>query len=374
MWESEPPQVGNKAEVHTGLLGAFWPYHLADFARLNRISPCNETHSEYRPRLITPQAREHAACTVQPGINIHLSSWYNKTCRHKGLLIKRLHSDPSEQHNEWGVTTYKRVLTLTHTHTHAHTHTLKASLQLSNPISVWLLVSFCSRLLKASPEPGGNASHTLICHYRETAVQPAESEQSGRGGREKKARRRARVHVRVTRDGWLVCMYKMCRRGFVHVCGRGWVGERGGMCLCVRSGANTAGAGWGFVDQQPMTGCHTLTHRAPKSSPVWGASVRPSLTLWDGPESNPAITPTQPTRRENTGSCQHNEKRSLSLLTFAEAPLFRVWGVGRGGGSWVLGIYYNSMRAPFCFFPSQESILTSDCWHKEKAVNASPLD
>ena len=230
-----------------------------------------------------------------------------------------------------GVLQRTSVCSLSHTHTHAHTHTLKASLQLSNPISVWLLVSFCSRLLKASPEPGGNASHTLICHYRETAVQPAESEQSGRGGREKKARRRARVHVRVTRDGWLVCMYKMCRRGFVHVCGRGWVGERGGMCLCVRSGANTAGAGWGFVDQQPMTGCHTLTHRAPKSSPVWGASVRPSLTLWDGPESNPAITPTQPTRRENTGSCQHNEKRSLSLLTFAEAPLFRVWGVGRGG-------------------------------------------
>lgn len=100
---------------YTGVPGAFWPYHLADFTRLNRISPCNATHSEYQPRLITPQAREHAACTAQPGINIHLSSWYNKTCRHKGLLIKRLHGDPSEQHNEWGVTS-----------TSVHTHTLTA--------------------------------------------------------------------------------------------------------------------------------------------------------------------------------------------------------------------------------------------------------
>lgn len=35
------------------------------------------------------------------------------------------------------------------------------------------------------------------------------------------------------------------------------VGERGGMCLCARG---AEGTGRGFVDQQPMTGCHTLTH------------------------------------------------------------------------------------------------------------------
>lgn len=67
------------------------------------------------------------------------------------------------------------------------------------------------------------------------------------------------MHVRVTGDGWLVCMYKMCRRGlFMCVEGGGLgVGERGGMCLCARG---AEGTGRGFVDQQPMTGCHTLTH------------------------------------------------------------------------------------------------------------------
>lgn len=101
--------------------------------------------------------------------------------------MKRLHSDPPEQHNEWGATSASKA-----------------------GEARGLLASFLWLSQKSSPEPGGNASlslsHTLICHYRGTAVQPGESERPG-------WQRGSQLEcVRQGMDGWLVCMYKMCKR------------------------------------------------------------------------------------------------------------------------------------------------------------------
>eukprot|EP00064_Thunnus_orientalis_P004316 superscaffoldBa00000390_g4327 len=66
-------------------------------------------------------------------------------------------------------------------------------------------VELWTAVMRVSPEPGGNASHTLICHYRETAVQPAESERVGNKA----------GSVCVTRDGWLVSRTENSKGGFV---------------------------------------------------------------------------------------------------------------------------------------------------------------
>lgn len=105
------------------------------------------------------------------------------------VFLKRLHSDPSEQDNEWGVTC-----------TSGHAHSLRVSMQLSNHISVWFLVSLCSRL-ESEPRAWRKCfSHTRLSLQRHP-VQPAESEQPGgqQGGQ--------CVWVRVCDKRWMAFMY-----------------------------------------------------------------------------------------------------------------------------------------------------------------------
>lgn len=101
------------------------------------------------------------------------------------VLLKRLHSDPSEQHNERGVT-------CTSARTHTHSGFWCSS---PTPLPCSSLYHFAV-LLKVSPELGGNASHTLICLYRDT--QCSQPSQSSRVGNKAGS---------VCDKGWMLFMY-----------------------------------------------------------------------------------------------------------------------------------------------------------------------
>lgn len=138
--------------------------------------------------------------------------------------------------------------------------------------------------------------------------------------------------------------------------------------------------GGGFVDQQPVTGCHS-THTQLPNQPGGRANLTfpsvsglPHSLIW--PENNQTVTLTI------------NKKKSIKICSFYNvlvlftdihtAPLFSthssLWGfVGGKLGFSFLDWNYNSMRVPFCFVLSQESILSSNCWHKERLSMWAPL-
>lgn len=102
----------------------------------------------------------------------------------------------------------------------AFAHTLGALLQLSSPISVWLLVSFCSRL-ESEPRAWRKCfSHTHLSLQRDSSA--ASRVRRGRLGNKA-------GNVCACDRGWMACMYlqgvqEVSRNG-VHVCVKREEGE-----------------------------------------------------------------------------------------------------------------------------------------------------
>lgn len=96
--------------------------------------------------------------------------------------MKRLHSDPPEQHNEWGATSASKA-----------------------GEARGLLASFLWLSQKSSPEPGGNASLSLSHTHTHLSLQRDSS--AARRVRAAGLATRQSARVCATGDGWMARMY-----------------------------------------------------------------------------------------------------------------------------------------------------------------------